>query len=149
VLGALDRILMQFGGSESVFKKMRLGRLGRAFDGAGAQFEEGFNAMGPLALAMVGVISLAPVLARLLGPIIIPLSQFLGASPAMFATTLLANDMGGFFLAKELATTAGQIDYPAWMYAGLILGAMMGPTIVFSIPVGIGIIDKADRKHLA
>lgn len=149
VLGALDRILMQFGGSESVFKKIRLGRLGRAFDGAGAQFEEGFNAMGPLALAMVGVISLAPVLARLLGPIIIPLYQFLGASPAMFATTLLANDMGGFFLAKELATTAGQIDYPAWMYAGLILGAMMGPTIVFSIPVGIGIIDKADRKHLA
>ena len=45
VLGALDRILMQFGGSESVFKKMRLGRLGRAFDGAGAQFEEGFNAI--------------------------------------------------------------------------------------------------------
>jgi len=149
VLGALDRILAQFGGSENVLKKVRLGRLGRTLDGAGAQFEEGFNAMGPLALAMVGVISLAPVLARLLGPVIIPLYEFLGASPAMFATTLLANDMGGFFLAKELATTAGQIDYPAWMYAGLILGAMMGPTIVFSIPVGIGIIDRDDRKFLA
>ncbi|MCD3653582.1 ethanolamine utilization protein EutH, partial [Escherichia coli] len=42
--------------------------------------------------------------------------------------TLLACDMGGFFLAKELAGG----DVAAWLYSGLILGSMMGPTIVFS-----------------
>ncbi|UCV04298.1 ethanolamine utilization protein EutH [Dechloromonas denitrificans] len=148
-IAALDRILNQFGGAEAVLGKIGLGAVGRGFAGAGAQFEEGFMAMGALGLAMVGVIALAPVLAQLLGPVVIPIYKAVGASPAMFATTLLANDMGGFFLAKELATVNGVVDSAAWLYAGLILGAMMGPTIVFSIPVAIGIIDEKDRRFLA
>ncbi len=148
-LAALDRIFNQFGGAEAVLAKVGLGAVGRSIAGAGAQFEEGFMAMGALGLAMVGVIAIAPVLAKVLGPVVIPAYQAVGASPAMFATTLLANDMGGFFLAKELATTNGVLDTASWLYAGLILGAMMGPTIVFSIPVAIGIIDEKDRRFLA
>lgn len=34
-------------------------------------------------------------------------------------------------------------------FAGLILGTMMGPTIVFTIPVALGIIKKEDRPYLA
>lgn len=150
VIGALDRILQQFGGSEPVLGKVGLGRVGKSIGGAGSQFEEGFNAMGALALAMVGIIAIAPVLAKILSPIVVPIYTALGADPAMFATTLLANDMGGYFLAKEMATAVdGTINYGAWMYAGLILGAMMGPTIVFSIPVAVGIIDVKDRPYLA
>lgn len=125
VLGAIDKII------------------GNKF-GLGEKFEEGFNALGPLALAMVGVISLAPVLAAILKPIVVPLYGALGADPAMFATTLLANDMGGAPLALQLA-----IDPDAGKFAGFIVGAMMGPTIVFSIPVALGIIDKSDHKYLA
>ena len=33
-------------------------------------------------------------------------------------------------------------------FAGLILGTMMGPTIVFTIPVALGIISKEDRSYL-
>ncbi|PID44893.1 MAG: ethanolamine utilization protein EutH [Gammaproteobacteria bacterium] len=150
VVGALDRIFQQFGGSESVLGKIGLGKVGKSIDGAGNEFEEGFNAMGPLALAMVGIIAIAPVLAKMLSPIVVPIYTALGADPAMFATTLLANDMGGYFLAKELATGAdGMVNYGAWMYAGLILGAMMGPTIVFTIPVAVGIIKEKDRPYLA
>ncbi|MDR3362216.1 MAG: ethanolamine utilization protein EutH [Desulfovibrio sp.] len=145
IIAALDRIFDQFGGGESVLGKIGLGSVGRAIEGAGKQFEEGFMAMGALALAMVGVMALAPVLAKLLGTIITPVYTALGANPAMFATTLLAIDMGGFPLAKELSGG----DTAAWMYAGVILGSMMGPTIVFSIPVGLGIIDKEDRRFLA
>ncbi|MDR2788902.1 MAG: ethanolamine utilization protein EutH [Candidatus Accumulibacter sp.] len=144
-LAALDRIFDQFGGAEEVLGKIGLGGVGRGIGGSGKQFEEGFMAMGALGLAMVGVIALAPVLANILRPIVVPIYTALGANPAMFATTLLANDMGGFFLARELAGG----DVAAWLYAGLILGAMMGPTIVFSIPVGLGIIDKEDRRFLA
>ena len=150
VIGALDRILQQFGGSESILGKIGLRAVGKSISGAGNQFEEGFNAMGALALAMVGIIAIAPVLAKILSPVIVPIYTALGADPAMFATTLLANDMGGYFLAKEMATAPdGSINYGAWMYAGLILGAMMGPTIVFSIPVAVGIIDETDRPYLA
>lgn len=125
VLGAIDRIL------------------GNKY-GLGEQFEEGFNAMGSLALAMVGVVSLAPVLAKILEPIIVPVYSALGADPAMFATTLLANDMGGFPLAMEMAR-----DPQAGLFAGTILGAMMGPTIVFTIPVALGIIKQEDHGALA
>ena len=150
LIGALDRIFDQFGGSENVLKKIGLGFLGKGIQGVGKEFEEGFNSWGALALAMVGVIALAPVLAALLSPIVIPLYSALGASPAMFATSILANDMGGYFLAKELVTQNGVVtDYASWMYAGLILGSMLGPTIVFTIPVGIGIIDLKDRPSLA
>lgn len=124
-LGAIDKIL------------------GNKF-GLGEQFEEGIMAMGSLAIAMVGVISLAPVLAKILTPIVSPVYQALGADPAMFATTLLANDMGGYPLAMEMAQTP-----EAGLFAGLILGAMMGPTIVFTIPVALGIIRKEDHKFLA
>ena len=117
--------------------------LGNKF-GYGEKFEEGFMAMGSLALAMVGVISLAPVLAKVLRPVVEPVYTALGADPAMFATTLLANDMGGYPLAMELAK-----DPNAGLFAGLILGAMMGPTLVFTIPVALGIIEKEDRPYLA
>lgn len=125
ILGAVDRII------------------GNKF-GLGTQFEEGFNALGSLALAMVGVISLAPVLAALLRPIVVPIYTALGADPAMFATTILANDMGGAPLALELAN-----DPNAGQFAAFIIGAMMGPTIVFSIPVALSIIDVKDHKYLA
>ena len=124
-LGAVDRII------------------GNRF-GLGEKFEEGILAMGSLALAMIGIICLAPVLASLLRPVVVPVYRFLGADPAMFAGTILANDMGGAPLARELALTqeAGQ-------FGGLIVGSMLGPTIVFTIPVGLGIIKAEDRPHLA
>lgn len=112
--------------------------------GYGEQFEEGFMAMGALALAMVGVVSLSPVLANLLRPIISPVYKMLGADPAMFATTLLACDMGGYPLAMELA----EIEIVG-KFAGLIMGSMMGATVVFTIPVALGIIEKEDREFLA
>ncbi len=140
LIAAVDRILSQFGGSARF-----LGKFGKSIEGSGGQFEEGFMAMGALGLAMVSMTALAPVLAHVLGPVIIPVYEMLGANPSMFAGTLLACDMGGFFLAKELAGG----DVAAWLYSGLILGSMMGPTIVFSIPVALGIIRPSDRRYLA
>lgn len=110
------------------------------------KFEEGFKAMGPLALAMVSTICIAPVLAAYLGPIITPVYELFGANPAMFATTLLACDMGGYALAMELA---GAENQEIGKFAGVILGSMLGPTLVFCIPIALGIIKAQDRVFLA
>ena len=112
--------------------------------GLGEKFEEGIMAMGSLAVAMVGVICLAPVIANVLKPVVVPVFDMLGADPAMFAGSILANDMGGAPLALELAR-----DPQAGLFGGLIVGAMMGPTIVFTIPVALGIINKEDQRFLA
>ena len=106
---------------------MVLGALDRMFGsrlGLGKQFEEGILAIGALSLSMLGILTLAPVLARLLRPVLVPVYGFLGADPAMFAGSILANDMGGAPLAMELAGTraAGQLG-------GLIVGSMLGATV--------------------
>ncbi len=126
---------------------MVLGALDRAVGnkfGLGEQFEEGMNAFGPLALAMIGVMSISPVLAKLLNPLVGPVYRLIGADPAMFAGTLLACDMGGWPLAQAMT------DNPqAAQLSGLVLGSMFGVTIVFTIPVALGLIDKSDRGYLA
>lgn len=125
LVGALDRILGN--------------RLG-----LGKEFEEGIGAMGALALAMLGIISLAPVLARLLEPVVVPVFSFLGADPAMFAGALLACDMGGGPLAMEMANSP-----EAGLLGGVITGSMLGATVVFTIPTAMGILRAEDRPALA
>ena len=112
--------------------------------GLGKEFEEGILAMGSLALAMVGIVCLAPVLAGLLKPVIVPVFAFLGADPAMFAGTILACDMGGGALAVELAAS-----HPAAMLGGVLTGSMLGATVVFTIPVAMGILEEKDRPVMA
>ena len=112
--------------------------------GLGKEFEEGILAMGSLALAMVGIVCLAPVLAGLLRPVIVPVFAFLGADPAMFAGTILACDMGGGALAVELAAS-----HQAAMLGGVLTGSMLGATVVFTIPVAMGILEEKDRPVMA
>ena len=112
--------------------------------GLGKEFEEGILAMGSLALAMVGIVCLAPVLASLLKPVVVPVFAFLGADPAMFAGTILACDMGGGALAVELAAS-----HPAAMLGGVLTGSMLGATVVFTIPVAMGILEEKDRPVMA
>ena len=125
VLGAADRIA------------------GNRF-GLGQEFENGILAMGSLGLAMLGIITLAPVLAGLLKPLIAPVFSFLGADPAMFAGTILACDMGGGALAAQMTD-----DPAAALLGGVICGSMLGATVVFTIPVALGILEPEDRPALA
>lgn len=113
--------------------------------GYGAAFDEGFQAMGPLAVAMVGVIAAAPVLSMVLRPIVGPIYQMLGSSPSIFATTLLLADAGGYPLAVELA---GE-NIVMGQFAGIIVGCTMGCILLFDIPVALTLIQKKDRPLLA
>ncbi|MBN6205532.1 ethanolamine utilization protein EutH [Ralstonia pickettii] len=125
IIGAIDKIL------------------GNRF-GFGERFTAGLMTMGSLALAMIGIISLAPVIAALLLPVITPVYGLIGADPATFANTILAIDMGGHALAETMALTPD-----AGLFAWVFLGTTIGPTIVFSIPVALGIIKKEDQNYFA
>ena len=125
VLGAVDRVI------------------GNRF-GIGEKFEEGILSMGSLAVAMLGVICLAPVLAAVLKPVVVPVFSALGADPAMFAGAILACDMGGGPLAQELTA-----DTDAAALGGVITGSMLGATLVFTLPVAMGILEEADRPAMA
>jgi len=135
-LGLLDRIVKEW----KPDLKLPL------IDGWGKEVENGFAAMGPLALAMVGIIALTPVLANLLMPIVGPVYTALFSKPAMFAGTLLAIDMGATPMGNALAAANGDPEWVGW-FGGMLLGAVFGVNIVFNIPVGLSLIQQEDRKY--
>ena len=110
--------------------------LGNRF-GLGAELDKGLDAIGPMCIPMVGMILLAPMIGDVLTPLVSPFFHMLGADPAMFATAILACDMGGYSLAISMASTpeAGQ-------FAGCILGCSLGGAISFLIPVGTSMVRK-------
>lgn len=135
ILIAVMAVFALLGGADRI--------MGNRF-GLGQEFENGILAMGSLALAMVGIVCLAPVLAAVLKPVVVPIYGFLGADPAMFAGSILACDMGGGSLARELTADVAAADL-----GGVITGSMLGATVVFTIPVAMGILEEADQPAMA
>ena len=111
--------------------------------GYGDKFEEGFRLLGPTALSMAGMICLAPALADALGRLIVPFYKAIGVDPSMFGG-VFAIDMGGYQMAKELA-----VDGRIGSYGGIVVSAIFGCTLVFTIPVGMGMIQKEDKSFFA
>ena len=112
--------------------------------GLGKAFERGITTMGPLALTMTGMIVLAPLLADLLSPVILPLFDLMGVDPAMFAGSLLACDMGGAPLADRLA-----LDPEGALLGGMVCSSLLGVTVTFTIPVSMGMLKAEDRPYAA
>lgn len=122
VLGAVDKILGN---------KLKLGD----------EFEKGIEAVGSLALAMIGMIVLAPTISKILIPVFKPFSDFLHIDQS-FVAGFLANDAGGAAVARELSPTI-------WGgFNGLIVGSMMGVTILFTIPVFLKTVNKEYHKDV-
>lgn len=124
LLGGIDRIL------------------GNRF-GLGRKFEEGFQLLGPTALSMAGILCLVPLLTQLLGGPVSALCKPLGIDPAMLGG-LLAVDMGGYQLARDLA-----IDPRIGNFAGIAVAAILGCTITFTIPIGMGMLRPDERADFA
>lgn len=108
--------------------------------GLGPEFENGILSMGRLLMYMGGFITLAPIIARLIGPITTPFFTFIGADPSIIAGILLANDSGATALALELA-----VDAEAGLFSGLIVGSMLGTTLMFTIMVSLSS-TKGDER---
>lgn len=107
--------------------------------GFGDKFEQGFQLLGPVALSMAGIICLAPLLSAALGTLVRPLCVWLNMDPGIFGS-LLAIDMGGWQLAMDLAE-----DPRMGQFSGIIVAALFGCTVVFTIPVGLGIMAPEHR----
>lgn len=113
--------------------------------GYGEKFDEAFAALKPIALAMIGVITLVPIVQLLLEPIITPVYELFGASPAMFAGTLLPIDSGGHPLAMQLAGD----DLAIGNFSGVVLGSTFGCLIIGNIPICLSILEKKDHNCFA
>lgn len=124
VLGALDRMI------------------GNRF-GLGKEFERAFMLLGTLALSIIGMIIVSPLIAEVAGPFSDILADYLGIDPSIVPASLFANDMGGTSLSMEMNR-----DERIGLFNGLVVSAMMGCTISFTIPFALGVVKKEQHKDL-
>ena len=113
--------------------------------GYGEKFDEAFGALKTLALIMIGIITLVPILKLLLEPIIAPVYEFFGASPAMFAGTILPVDSGAYPLAIELADGNMSIAN----LSGVVLGSTFGCIFIGMIPMTLPFLKEEDYNCFA
>ncbi|MGE5704725.1 MAG: ethanolamine utilization protein EutH [Clostridia bacterium] len=111
--------------------------------GLGKEFMQGLYSIGPIFVPVAGIMASIPYLSQLISALFGPVFGAIGADPAMAATTFIATDMGGYQLADSLAASR-----ESWIMA-MVTGFMAGATIVFSIPVGLAMLDKRDHKYMA
>ena len=109
----------------------------------GDEFEKGLHTLGPLSLSMLGMMTIAPVLADLLLPLITPVAGICGFDPSAVAGILIANDMGGATLADSVAT-----DPVLGAFHGLCVASMLGATVSFTIPVALQSAKKENHDDV-
>ncbi|WP_313892835.1 ethanolamine utilization protein EutH [Psychrobacillus sp.] len=112
-------------------------------NGLGKEFMSGLHAVGHIFVPAAGIMASIPYLTWFIDKFVGPIFHTIGADPAIAATAILASDMGGYQLANALKES-----YEGWIMA-LIVGYMAGATIVFSIPMGLAMLDKRDHKYMA
>lgn len=109
----------------------------------GKEFNAGLHAIGYIFIPVAGIMASIPYLSAFITAVISPVFQAINADPAMAATSIIAVDMGGYQLARELA-----LSNEGWIMASLT-GFMAGATIIFTIPVGLAMLDKEDHEFMA
>jgi len=112
-------------------------------NGLGKEFKEGLHSIGAIFIPVAGIMAAIPYLSALVESAAGPLFDAIGADPAIAATSLIAVDMGGYQLAHETAATTG-----GWIMAAVV-GYMAGATIIFTVPVGLAMLDKRDHRYMA
>ncbi len=127
---------------------MLIGALDKAlFDGRfgyGKEFEKGLNAMGPLAMVMVGIMCAAPAIGANVGPVLAPFFLSIGSDPAMIAGMFLGVDSGGLPIAQALATRP-----EAAILSGIGLGGTLGAVMTFALPISLSMADSVSRPYVA
>ncbi|WP_042462533.1 ethanolamine utilization protein EutH [Neobacillus dielmonensis] len=112
-------------------------------EGIGKEFIQGLYSIGPIFVPVAGIMASVPYLSKFISSVFGPIFHGIGADPSIAATTFIAVDMGGYQLADALAQSRD-----SWIMA-MVIGFMAGATIVFSIPVGLTMLEKRDHKYMA
>lgn len=112
--------------------------------GYGEEFEKGFELIGPLALVVAAVIAVAPMLAKLIFLIFGPFFSLVGIDVSTLPAVVLGPDMGGYYLALELAENEAIGNF-----SGLVISSVLGPTISFTIPLAFSVVAAKDYSIIS
>ncbi len=97
--------------------------------GLGDSFKEGLSSISELLLLMTGFMVLAPWIGAKLVLCVGPFFQHVGCDPSLIAGMFISCDSGAAVLADAMA-----LSHDAALFNGIIVGAFMGITFIFTIP---------------
>lgn len=110
----------------------------------GEVFLETLKKMGVVCLGVLGIYSLAPAAAGIVERGVGPLAQALHMEPSIFPCMLFPIDMGGYNLGVGIMQ-----DEALGMYAAIVISAICGAGIGYTIPVSVTMIDKRHFPQLS
>ncbi|MBE6054327.1 MAG: ethanolamine utilization protein EutH [Clostridium sartagoforme] len=99
--------------------------------------ELGIKSMGSLALAMIGILSVTPIISNFLIKYVTPIFKNQIIDPSIISSSLIAVDMGGYKIAEEIARSSTEI-----YFSGILISSMLGCTISFTLPLALGMIKE-------
>ncbi|WP_426711432.1 ethanolamine utilization protein EutH [Cetobacterium sp. SF1] len=108
--------------------------------GYGEKFKEGLSSIIPLIISMLGILTLIPLISNLIKPFVFLLGNITKSDPGIFINSILALDMGGYALSKLLSNSVEEC-----LFSGILVGAMLGTTIIFTIPIAFSILSESDK----
>ncbi|MFJ3681436.1 ethanolamine utilization protein EutH [Pseudomonas sp. NPDC090208] len=109
----------------------------------GKEFNAGLHSIGPIFIPVAGIMAAIPFISHFISTVIGPLFLAMGADAGIAGPIFIASDLGGYQLAQALSQS------PEGWILGLITGFQSGSTIIFVIPVGLAMLNKADHKYMA
>ena len=108
--------------------------------GLGAEFDHGIHTMGGMALSLVGIYCIGITVVQNSAQQVAQLSSLLPFDPSLLIGCLLAPDLGGYSIAKQMAAT------PALgLFSGLIVASTLGCTMSFVLPIAMSSIKKEEE----
>nr|WP_180206246.1 ethanolamine utilization protein EutH [Pseudomonas sp. SbOxS1]NYU06440.1 ethanolamine utilization protein EutH [Pseudomonas sp. SbOxS1] len=107
------------------------------------EFNAGINSIGPIFLPVAGIMAAIPFISSFISQVLAPIFLAMGADAGIAGPIFIAADLGGYQLAHALSSS------PEGWILGLITGFQSGSTVIFVIPVGLAMLNKADHKYMA
>lgn len=111
--------------------------------GLAQSFENGMARIGALCLSMMGIYCMGIIIVRSTVPFWQGLQNLLPFDASILLGAILAPDMGGYAVAKEIA-----VDPEAAVFSGVLLASTLGGTVSFVIPVFLGSLAKREIPQL-
>ncbi|MBQ9016244.1 MAG: ethanolamine utilization protein EutH [Firmicutes bacterium] len=108
--------------------------------GLSEQFDRGLATMGSMVIPIVSICAVGTEFISRHTQQVMNLSDHLFFDPSMIIGALLAPDMGGYFICREIAPSPQIL-----VLSGVVLGTLMGQAITFQLPVFMASIDRQDH----
>lgn len=111
--------------------------------GLSEQFDRGLYTMGAMVIPIVSICAVGTEFVQRHTEQVAALSEKLFFDPSMIIGAVLAPDMGGYFICREIAA-----DPRILVLSGVVLGTLLGQAITFQMPVFMQTVDREDHPAI-